>query len=114
MTPEQLNQLIINELNNLKAQDILTIDVSNLCSFADYMVICTATSSRHANALFTKLTQELKNKAINPYHKGRQQQNDWLILDYNDVVVHIMQANAREFYALEKLWFQTSEKAQSA
>lgn len=114
MQRDTLIDTIIHELEDLKAKDLLVIDVSKLCNFADAMIICSATSSRHCNALFNKLTIALKNKGVQPFKKDHSRSADWMIADYGDVVVHIMQEQAREFYSLEKLWFNSEENTEAA
>ncbi len=66
MTPTKLNESIIDVLDDLKARDILAIDIQKFTSIADFMIICTATSDRHLKAVFTHLTQELKENNIIP------------------------------------------------
>ena len=111
MTPETLNEIIIHELDQLKAQDILSIDVRTLTHLSDYMIICTATSSRHCESVFENLVQALKFKGVKPFRTDHQRKSDWVIADYADVIVHIMLQDAREFYSLEKLWFQDESTA---
>ena len=110
MTPIKLNESIIDILDNQKARDILTIDIKKFTSIADFMVICTATSDRHLKAVFNHLTQALKEQHITPISKDNQNQSGWQILDYGDVIVHIMLDKAREFYQLEKLWMPILEE----
>ena len=110
MTPTKLNESIIDVLNDLKARDILAIDIQKFTSIADFMIICTATSDRHLKAVFTHLTQELKENNIIPISKDNQNHAEWQILDYGDVIVHIMLDKAREFYQLEKLWMPMLEE----
>jgi ribosome-associated protein len=114
MTPEEMKACIIEELDNLKAHDILSIDVSSMTTITDHMVICTATSGRHANALLSKLQEALKTKGLNPHVTDSKRDPSWLIVDYADVIVHIMQADKRAFYSLEKLWFHEDNIAMAA
>ncbi len=113
MTPQDLNEAIINELETLKAHDILSIDVRTLTHLSDYMIICTTTSSKHCDSVSENLLQSLKKKGIHPYNADRQRNADWVVVDYADVIVHIMQKDAREFYSLEKLWYEDEAPAVS-
>lgn len=101
-------QQIHDILDDQKAEDINVIDVREQTDVTDYMIICTARSTRHAKAISDNLEEkmrELGEKAIGVEGTG---QSDWILLDYADCVVHIMLEEAREFYSLEKLWNLTS------
>jgi ribosome-associated protein len=94
---------IESSLDDAKALEITIIPVTSLTSEFDHMIICTATSLRHAQSIADKTSLALKAIDINvPRHKGKE--DDWLILDCGSQVVHIMLEDARNFYALEKLW----------
>lgn len=102
-------------LDDLKAVDIQVLDVRALTSVTDYMVICSGTSSRHVAALAQKLIDTLKANQIAPLHCDGLNTAEWVLVDYADVVVHIMQPETRAFYHLEGLWgqpaAQTSKKS---
>ncbi len=107
---EELTHLITELLTDLKAKDISIINVQNLSNVMDTLVICTATSSRHAASTAEKLVVALKKTGIHPFNSVEdQKETGWILLDYLDVVVHIMLAETREYYNLEKLW-NISEK----
>ena len=111
MTDKTLN-LIESSLDDAKALEIIIIPVTSLTSEFDHMVICTATSLRHAQSIADKTSLALKEIGILvPRHKGKE--DDWLILDCGSQVVHIMLEETRNFYALEKLW-QYSEQLDEA
>ncbi len=92
-------------LEDLKAQDIKVLDVRSLTDITDYMVIATATSNRHAKALAGKTVEAAKIAGVKPLSREGEPDAEWILVDLDDVLVHIMQADAREFYALEKLWY---------
>lgn len=104
MTPIELATNIVSILNDNKAKDIDTLAISNISDFADTMIICTATSTRHCSSLHKNLVDELKELGISPLNRHNASDQRWVLLDYCDVVVHIMLEETRHFYELEKLW----------
>ena len=87
-----------------KAYDIDILDVRGLCNFTDAFVICTGNNRIQLNAIGDNIAERFKKLGYkNPLEDGHRQGN-WVVLDYGDVVVHIMSAEARSFYRLEKLW----------
>lgn len=93
-----------------KAEDILILDVRGLSSLTDYCVLCTATSIPHLRALIRDIEEyvETHSEAKTQYKDGNPHSN-WGVLDYIDVMVHIMSEETREFYALEKIWKNATE-----
>jgi ribosome-associated protein len=103
MQAEQLVEIVQNELEERKGQFIKVLNVIGKTSITDYMVIVTATSERHAKALCDYVLERVKNQDLNPL--GVEGGNtEWVLVDLGDVILHIMTAQAREFYQLEKLW----------
>ncbi len=99
-----LEKLVFDSLDDLKAVDILVMDVSDKSSVTDRMIIATGTSARHNKALLEKLVERAKKESILPLGVEGQNVSNWMLVDLGDVVVHIMTAEAREYYNLEKLW----------
>ena len=104
MQVQELTDYIIANLEDSKAVDIDSIDVASLTDIMDVIVICTATSTRHSTAIATKLIDKLKEIDLKPYGVEGDEPGDWIVIDCYDVVVHIMLADIRDFYGLEKLW----------
>jgi len=105
MTPEAQIQLAKEVLEEHKGVDIVSIDVSELTDVTDFIIISTATSQRHASTLADKVSRAFRNKGIHTLGtEGANQKDGWVLIDLGDIVVHIMLAEAREFYSLEKLW----------
>ncbi|NOY16743.1 MAG: ribosome silencing factor [Gammaproteobacteria bacterium] len=104
MTPEQVRDTAIAGLEEAKAQDIKVMDVRGLTDITDFMILATGTSSRHVNAIADKLVDYMKDHAHRPLGVEGQEEAEWVLVDLNDVITHIMQADARVFYDLEKLW----------
>jgi len=94
---------ILRALQDKKAMDILVLDVRKVVSYADYMIICSGTSSTHVGALVSSVEDNLDSKE-QPVYRNSSKDNSWWILDFVDVVVHIFNAETRIFYSLEELW----------
>ncbi|MFJ4444001.1 ribosome silencing factor [Pseudomonas sp. NPDC089422] len=101
---EELVKLTISALENVKAQDIQVIDVREKHSLTDYMIIATGTSNRQINAMLEKVRESVKKEGAQPLGEEGKGDSDWVLLDLNDVIVHMMTAAARQFYDLERLW----------
>ena len=101
-------QRIHDILDAQKAEDINIIDVRHLTEVTDYMVICTARSSRHAMAISDNLAEIMKQEGFPALGIEGDGQSDWVLLDFSDCVVHVMLAETRAFYSLEKLWSITT------
>lgn len=104
MNGETLKQLALDALNNLKGQDIVVLDVRDLTTITDTMIICTGRSNRHVVSLAENVATEAKKQKVPYIHMEGQREGEWVIVDLADVVVHVMQAETREFYNLENLW----------
>ena len=105
-----LKKKIINTLDSNKALDIVTIDLANKSSIADYMIIASGTSSRHIQALSEQVLKQFKeNGIINSKIEGADS-NDWKLIDGIDLIVHIFNPEKRKFYELEKMWSELIPK----
>ena len=91
-------------LENAKAQDIAVLDVRKISDFTDYMVIATGTSNRHVQSTAEKVVDTLREHDRRPVGVEGKQIGDWILIDCGDVVVHVMRAQTRDFYNIEKLW----------
>jgi len=90
-----------------KAVDIVLLDARKVCSFADYFVICSGESSRQIASIRDEVGHILKKEGILPHHCEGDVDSGWLLLDFDDVTVHIFAPLEREYYHLEELWSQT-------
>ncbi|NOY74086.1 MAG: ribosome silencing factor [Gammaproteobacteria bacterium] len=104
MKTEELNKLIVSSLEDLKALNIILLDVRDRSSITDYMVIASGTSNRHVRSLADKVVEKVKAAGIQPLGVEGKGESGWVLVDLVDVVVHIMHPEEREFYSLEKLW----------
>lgn len=84
--------------------DIVTIELTDESALADYMIIASGTSSRHVNALASKLKDRLLIRGVKNIHIEGQTQSDWIVMDMGDVILHLFRPEVREFYNLEKMW----------
>ena len=105
-----LKQTIIQTLDINKAQDIISIDLKDKSSMADYMVIASGTSSRHIQSLSEQVLNKFKDKGIiNSKIEGKES-NEWKLVDGIDIIVHIFHPEKRKFYELEKMWSELIPK----
>lgn len=104
MDTAALTKLVTEALEDLKAQDITYIDVKDRTSVTDTMILATGTSSRHAQAVADNVSAKAKEAGQHPLGSEGRGNSDWVLIDLGDVVVHIMTAQAREYYDLERLW----------
>jgi ribosome-associated protein len=104
MSIANLRDLAVTALNDLKAIDLTVIDVRDITTIADTMIICTGRSSRHVQSLAENVITEAKRQHVTYLNFEGQKEGEWIIVDLGDVIVHVMQPAAREFYNLEDLW----------
>ena len=95
---------VIDALEELKAQNITELDVRDVTSMADYMVIASGTSNRHVQALVDNVAEKAKQAGHRPIGVEGEDGGEWVLLDLQDTLVHVMLPKVREFYNLEKLW----------
>ena len=104
MDSEQLVKITVDALEDIKASDIKVLDVAKLTSMFDYVIIASASSSRQTKALANNVREKVKQAGGNILCFEGEQTGEWLLVDLGDVIVHIMQPEAREYYNLEALW----------
>jgi len=100
----KLNQIIVNSLEDIKAFDITVIDVRKKTSIADYMIIASANSNRQTKALARHLKDTLKDIGKNVVNIEGEGDGEWVLVDLNEVLVHIMLPTTRAYFNLEELW----------
>ena len=101
---QKLKNKIINSLEDIKAVNPIAIDVTRISSLTDFMVIASGTSNRHIAAMSEHILEGLKETNISGIKIEGQGGDNWVLVDAGDVVIHLMSADAREFYDLESLW----------
>ena len=105
-----LKQIVINTLDINKAQDIVSIDLKDKSSMADFMIIASGTSSRHIQALSEQVLEKLKDNGVNECKIEGKESNEWKLVDGIDLIVHIFHPEKRKFYELEKIWSELIPK----
>ena len=105
-----LKQIIINTLDINKAQDIVSIDLKDKSSMADYMIIASGTSSRHIQSLSEQVLEKLKDNGVKDSKIEGKDSNEWKLVDGIDLIVHIFHPEKRKFYELEKIWSELVPK----
>ncbi len=111
---ENLRDLVVSALEDLKAIDIHTIDVRGQNPLTDMFVVATGNSNRHVKSIADKVIARAKEKGYQPLGIEGHRQGEWVLVDLNDVIVHIMLPQTRAFYNLEKLWEVTEAHRSSA
>lgn len=101
---EELKDLAVDALADLKATNVTVLDVRNISNVTDFMVIASGTSDRHVKSLADKVVEKAKEAGERPLGIEGGKASDWILVDLIDVVVHVMRPEARDFYNLEKLW----------
>ena len=105
MKIQELVQVVVDELNDTKGQDLKVLDLRKLVSFTDYFIIVTGTSDRHVQAMADKVNLKLKKEhQLLPITFEGYDQGQWVLLDYGDFVLHIFQPETREHYSLDDFW----------
>ena len=105
-----LKQIVIKTLDINKAQDIVSIDLKDKSSMADYMIIASGTSSRHIQSLSEQVLDKLKDNGIKDSKIEGKDSNEWKLVDGIDLVIHIFHPEKRKFYELEKMWAELIPK----
>lgn len=101
-----LSEIAVHGIQEKKGNDIVRLDLRELnSSVSDYFIVCNADSSNQVKAIADSVEDEIyKTTKTNPWHKEGQENAEWIILDYFDIVVHIFKTEKREFFGIEDLW----------
>ena len=105
-----LKNIILDTLDSNKALDIISINLKNKSSMADYMIIASGTSSRHIQALSEQVLEKLKTNGVKNSKIEGKESLDWKLVDGIDLIVHIFNPDKRKFYELEKIWSELIPK----
>jgi ribosome-associated protein len=97
-------RIVLARLNDMKAEDSVTIDITDKSSIGDYMVVTTGRSNVHVASIADSVVKGLKAAAITGIHVEGLRQGDWVLIDAGDVIVHVFRPEVRDFYNLEKMW----------
>ncbi len=113
MSVTALCDRLVQALEDVKGQDILTLNVAKLTSITDYMILVSGTSNRHVKALVDEVVEVAKGTGNPPLGVEGRENYEWVLLDVGDVIVHVMQKDARAFYELERLWSELPADSES-
>lgn len=113
MQAEQLRDLVIAALHDMKGVDVRLLDVRNMTPLTDFMVVVSGTSDRHVKSLARHVQDQARAAGVKPMGVEGEQQGEWVLVDLRDVVVHVMRPQVRDFYNLEKLWSVETPAEQS-
>ena len=104
MQVDELRDLVVELLADMKARDVAVIDVRGKTSITDFLIIASGTSDRHVKAIAEAVAFRAKQKGEPPMGQEGVRDGEWALIDLNGVVVHVMQSKVRDFYQLERLW----------
>lgn len=104
MQREEFKDFLADKADDMKAIDIITLDVQGKSSITDYMIICTGTSKRHVSSIADHVANEAKKQGLDLLGIDGESEGEWVVVDMGSAMVHIMQKEQREMYQLEKLW----------
>jgi ribosome-associated protein len=110
MDVERLKDLMIKLLEDKKGEEILPIDLRKKVDFADYFLLCSAHSTKHAQGLADYVTLELEKIGIMPLSVEGMEQGNWIVLDFGSIVVHIFYEPIRRLYNLEEMWLDQPQR----
>nr|WP_250885763.1 ribosome silencing factor [Shewanella jiangmenensis] len=99
-----MKQFVVDKVEDIKARDLVVLDVSQHSDITDYMVICSGTSKTHVRAIAERLLSEARKANINILGAEGRDASEWVLVDLGGVILHVMQEQTRDFYQLEKLW----------
>ncbi len=104
MNSDELCDLVVDALEDIKANDIVKLDVREMTTVTDWMIVASGTSNRHVSALVDNVAEKAKAAGHRPIGIEGEEGGEWVLLDLQDALVHVMLPKVREFYNLEKLW----------
>jgi ribosome-associated protein len=111
---EQTKLAVIDALEDIKAFDITVMDVRKLTSMTSYMIVASANSTRQAKAIADNVREKMREKGIVMRGTEGEKDGEWVLVDLDDIVVHVMIPTARAYYNLEQLWGETESRRQPA
>ena len=104
LDPGQLARVAAEAASDKKASDVLLLDIREVTAFADYFVICSGSNRRQLQAIADAIDEQLSAQGAHLFHREGDSDTGWLLLDFGDIIVHILGSKEREYYDLERLW----------
>lgn len=114
LSTDELQQLVFDALNDLKAEKIHEINVEGVASFTDRMIFASGNSNRHVKSIAQSVLDSSKKASVTILGYEGEDVGEWVLIDLGDIVVHIMLPDTREFYDIERLWTEQADQAASA
>ena len=111
MRLDKLVNATVNALEDIKGRDIVVLDVRGISDITDCMIICTGNSNRHVRSIADNLAEEIRHAGMMPFGVDNNSDAEWVLVDLGEVMVHVMQSDARNLYQLEKLWHSNIKAA---
>ena len=102
--PSKMKDLVVDALEDVKGVDIQALKIDDISDFADYMIVVSGTSDRHVRSLAASAVDQLREAGVRTIGSEGEELGEWILVDFADVVVHVMREEVREFYNIEKLW----------
>jgi ribosome-associated protein len=104
----EVARLAVEAASDKQADNIVMLDTRQVCSFADYFVICSGDSVRQIEAIWHEIREKLKRDGVVPYHVEGSADSGWILLDLGEVIVHIFSSSQRDYYRLDDLWYKAT------
>lgn len=104
MLREQLKDFLADKADDMKAENIVVLNVEGKSSVTDFMIICSGNSKRHVSSIADHVAEEVKKVGLTPLGMEGEKDGEWVVLDLGDAMLHVMQEEQRQLYQLEKLW----------
>jgi ribosome-associated protein len=104
MKAKQIKDKVVAALEDVKAQDIRVLEIGDISDFADFMVVASGTSVTHVKALAREASTSLRKQGVKPLNEDGADIGEWVLVDFGDVVLHVMRPEVRDYYDLEKFW----------
>lgn len=114
MSEGTLQTTVIKALEDMKARDVVVLDVRDVTSITDTMVIASGTSDRHVRSVAENVVEKCKAEGHRPLGVEGLKDGEWVLVDLQDIVIHVMLPRVRDFYNLEKLWAAPSEGSRTS
>ncbi len=109
MRSKKMQELICQAVDDAKGLDIRVLDVQRISDVTDYMVLTSGTSNRHVSSVADKVLEAMRRHGCRPLGTEGREAGEWVLLDFGDVLVHVMRPDVRQFYNLEKLWTDSGQ-----
>ena len=108
----ELKNLVIQALEDVKGEEIICLDITQMTDISDYMVVASGNSNRQVKALVDSVLEKVRSLGTEPLGVEGQEQGEWVLIDLTDVIVHVMLPKVRDFYDLESLWSMRPSQAE--